>query len=414
MTSLAIEVERISKRYRKGAVHNTYPTLRETVSQAAARAWRRLATPGGGQQASADTTVWALEDLSFEVAAGEALGVIGRNGAGKTTLLRILTRITRPTAGRARLWGRVVCLLDAGAGFHPELSGRDNVFLYGALLGMRKAEIRTRFDDIVDFAGVAPFVDTALKFFSAGMAMRLAFAVAVGFDAEILVVDEVLAVGDREFYRRCLAKVASVVQQGRTVVFVSHDLAAVRTLTTRALWLERGRLVADGRTAEVIEAYSKDATPLGRVFARSGPVAEPQIRRVTVVTSEGDGRQRHGAPMTIEIAAGASSAWRYAGVGVQILNDLQQPVAGLRLEASALGGGEVAAGLEVCCRVPRLHLCGGRYSLRVRLLSGVRGEALDQVEGVCAFAVAHEAGAVAQDAMYLEDAVWTLSGPRSS
>lgn len=255
----AITVERLSKAYRIG--------LREDVPDSfvgAATAWlrapmrnlerlRRLNTfEGHGHDAD---TLWALEDVSFDVAEGDVVGVIGRNGAGKSTLLKILSRITEPTSGEARLHGRVSSLLEVGTGFHPELSGRDNVYMNGTILGMRKREIDRKFDEIVAFSGVERFLDTPVKRYSSGMTVRLAFAVAAHLEPEILIVDEVLAVGDAEFQRKCLGKMHDVARGGRTVLFVSHNMAAVQALCDRGILLEAGRLALAGSTDDVVRAY---------------------------------------------------------------------------------------------------------------------------------------------------------------
>jgi lipopolysaccharide transport system ATP-binding protein len=199
--------------------------------------------------------IWALRDASFEIEQGEALGVIGHNGAGKTTLLKLLSRITAPTTGEIRITGRVGSLLEVGTGFHPELTGRDNVFLNGAILGMRRREIVAKFDEIVEFAGVERFIDTPVKRYSSGMYVRLAFAVAAHLEPDILIVDEVLAVGDAAFQRKCLGKMGDASYEGRTILFVSHNMGAVRALTRRAIWLDHGHLVADGDTTTVVSDY---------------------------------------------------------------------------------------------------------------------------------------------------------------
>jgi lipopolysaccharide transport system ATP-binding protein len=248
-----ISVENLSKRYRIGAVQANYSTLRESLSAAVRAPFNRQRKGGAGE------ILWALNEVSFEVAAGEVIGIIGRNGAGKSTLLKILSRITEPTRGRARLAGRVGSLLEVGTGFHMELSGRDNIFLNGAILGMRRNEVRTKFDEIVAFAEVEKFIDTPVKFYSSGMHMRLAFAVAAHMEPEILIIDEVLAVGDTQFQKKCLGIMGDVARQGRTILFVSHNLSAVQNLCSRAIFLERGRLLMDGETEEVIPVYLREA-----------------------------------------------------------------------------------------------------------------------------------------------------------
>ena len=226
MSDLAIRVEHLGKQYRLGGQQARYATFRETVVKAAKAPVRWLK----GERRSEQNKFWALDDVSFEVKQGEAVGIIGRNGAGKSTLLKILCRITSPTRGRVDVYGRVGSLLEVGTGFHPELTGRENIFLNGAILGMSRKEIHRKFDEIVDFAEIEKFLDTPVKYYSSGMYVRLAFAVAAHLEPEILVVDEVLAVGDAEFQKKCLGKMGDVANEGRTVLFVSHNMGAVQTL----------------------------------------------------------------------------------------------------------------------------------------------------------------------------------------
>ncbi len=245
MSDLAIRVENLGKQYRIGTLNNQrYQTLRDSLSTLFQR---NGSTPGG--------RIWALKDVSFEVAQGTVLGIVGRNGAGKSTLLKILSRVTDPTEGIGEIRGRVGSLLEVGTGFHPELTGRENIFLNGAILGMQRAEIQRKFDEIVDFSEVGQFIDTPVKRYSSGMYLRLAFAVAAHLEPEILVVDEVLAVGDAEFQRKCLGKMSDVAQQGRTVLFVSHNMSAILRLTTETLVIEKGRLKLRAPTPEAVDYY---------------------------------------------------------------------------------------------------------------------------------------------------------------
>jgi lipopolysaccharide transport system ATP-binding protein len=250
MAETAIRAEHLSKQYRIGGPQASYKTLREALVSAtkAPGKWLRRGRDGAN-------TFWALDDVSFEIKQGEAIGIIGRNGAGKSTLLKILSRITRPTRGRVDLFGRVSALLEVGTGFHGELSGRENIFLNGAILGMQRGEITRKFDQIVDFADVERFLDTPVKFYSSGMYVRLAFAVAAHLEPEILVVDEVLAVGDAEFQKKCLNKMGSAASEGRTVIFVSHNMSAIQDLCRSAYWLDKGRLVFSGGARETVAAY---------------------------------------------------------------------------------------------------------------------------------------------------------------
>jgi lipopolysaccharide transport system ATP-binding protein len=246
----AIEVQNLAKRYSLGERAVLHGSLRDAVDRTA----RRMLHRARGQSQERDT-IWALDHVTFDVQQGEAVGVVGRNGAGKTTLLKILSGITDPTDGEARVWGRVGSLLEVGTGFHPDLTGRENIILNGAILGMRRGEIMRKFDEIVAFAEVERFIDTPVKRYSSGMYLRLAFSVAAHLEPEILLVDEVLAVGDASFQRKCIGKMSDVAGEGRTVLFVSHNMAAVRSLTERTVWLDRGALVEVGPTSEVVSRY---------------------------------------------------------------------------------------------------------------------------------------------------------------
>lgn len=258
MSNIAIRVEGLGKQYAVGAKQESYKTLRDTVTDAMVAPFRRAGKLLRGQAMGAagrNETFWALKEISCEIKHGEVVGIIGRNGAGKSTLLKILSRITEPTEGFAEIHGRVGSLIEVGTGFHPELTGRENIYLNGAILGMKRAEINKKFDEIVDFAEVAKFIDTPVKHFSSGMYLRLAFAVAAHLEPEILLVDEVLAVGDLAFQSKCLGKMEDVAHQGRTVLFVSHSLAAIQNLCSSCYFFESGQLAQKGATAEVVAHY---------------------------------------------------------------------------------------------------------------------------------------------------------------
>ena len=252
MPKPAILVENLGKRYQIGTRQH-YQTFRDTLAKWASAPYRRLR--GQSVAKPKQESFWALKDVTFEVKPGEVIGIIGRNGAGKSTLLKILSRITEPTNGHVRIRGRVGSLLEVGTGFHPELTGRENVFLNGAILGMGKVEIKRKFDEIVAFAEIDQFLDTPVKHYSSGMYMRLAFAVAANLEPEILVVDEVLAVGDSAFQKKCLGKMSDVAAAGRTVLFVSHSLVSVNALCTRAILLHQGNVLKDGNAPDVVGEY---------------------------------------------------------------------------------------------------------------------------------------------------------------
>jgi lipopolysaccharide transport system ATP-binding protein len=258
MTDVAIRCEGLAKQYRIGE-RESYKALRDVIADAFGSPFRRLRSAlrhsSNGSAGTEKPNIWALKDVSFEIKRGEVVGIIGRNGAGKSTLLKILSRITEPTHGHADIWGRVGSLLEVGTGFHPELTGRDNIFLNGAILGMRKTEIARKFDEIVAFAELEKFIDTPVKRYSSGMYMRLAFSVAAHLETEILFVDEVLAVGDAAFQKKCLGKMGNVSRQGRTILFVSHNMTALQKLCTRVVWLNGGQVMDAGDPRKVIDHY---------------------------------------------------------------------------------------------------------------------------------------------------------------
>ncbi len=259
MSEIAVRVENLGKRYKIGIAPERYRTLRDSLVQGASAPFRRLSGAARREAQSSDGEVagriWALHDVSFEVQKGQVLGIIGRNGAGKSTLLKILSRVTEPTQGYAEIHGRVGSLLEVGTGFHPELTGRENIYMNGAILGMKRSEIERKFDEIVAFSEVEKFIDTPVKRYSSGMYLRLAFAVAAHLEPEILVVDEVLAVGDAEFQRKCLGKMSDVAHEGRTVLFVSHNMSAVLRLTEEAIVLNKGQMALRAATPAAVDFY---------------------------------------------------------------------------------------------------------------------------------------------------------------
>jgi lipopolysaccharide transport system ATP-binding protein len=268
LSDVAIKIEDLAKRYRIGTQVGSYKTFREALVGVVQAPWKRLKTIRDARRGEGEDTLWALDGVDLEIPTGEPVAIIGANGAGKTTLLKILSRITKPTRGRVELHGRVGSLLEVGTGFHPELTGRENIFLNGAILGMRKAEIARKFDQIVAFAEIDRFLDTAVKHYSSGMYVRLAFAVAAHLEPEILLVDEVLAVGDAEFQKKCMGKMDEVGREGRTVLFVSHNMTAVKALCTRAVLLRDGKVAAQGNTIDVIKEYMSQTSMGGAAERR--------------------------------------------------------------------------------------------------------------------------------------------------
>jgi lipopolysaccharide transport system ATP-binding protein len=328
-----IVVDGLGKRYRLGD-RAAYGSLRDTLARLASaplRSWRSRRR--AGEEERGERTLWALRDVSFQIGDGEIIGIVGRNGSGKSTLLKILSRITEPTAGRAVVTGRVGSLLEVGTGFHPELTGRENVYVNGAILGMRRREIARAFDEIVAFAEVERFIDTPVKHYSSGMQMRLAFAVAAHLQPNILLVDEVLAVGDAEFQRRCLGKMQDVSREGRTVLLVSHQMGQIRRLCQRVLWLDRGELRHIGPVGETIHRYESamldggDDVGPGHCFGRWSIVGSGHALR--------DG----GRPFTIRVDVQLADPLTRGHYGVGIVDDRDAVVAGWAFEPVSLPAG---------------------------------------------------------------------------
>jgi len=381
-----ISVRGLGKQYRLATRRAAYATLRESIM-------RRLRGLGRDSTADGERTFWALRDVSVDVAPGEVVGVIGRNGAGKSTLLKVLSRITDPTEGEVDLYGRVGCLLEVGTGFHAELTGRDNVFLSGAVLGMRREEIRRKFDDIVGFAGVAAFLDTPVKYYSSGMTMRLAFSVAAHLDPEILIIDEVLAVGDAAFQQKCLGKMGDAARQGRTILFVSHNMAAVRGLCRRVLLLDGGRIVMDGDVDACISRYLADASESGA----------NQVDLSMTHSRQGHGELRF---HRITLCATGDRAIVPAGRRIELQLDMRVETAVSDVELSVAV--DTAEGVRVCewssgatlgriarlepgayrlnCGVDQNILSPGRYVLAPIARTGRR--ILDYVPGAMPFEIA--------------------------
>ncbi len=327
----SISVHGLSKRYKIGVAQERPDTLRDLITsqtQKIGHSISRDKTP----QARADT-LWALKDISFDVKKGQALGIIGRNGAGKSTLLKILSRVTNPTEGYGELRGRVGSLLEVGTGFHPELTGRENIFLNGAILGMSKKEIEARFDEIVAFSEVEQFIETPVKRYSSGMYLRLAFAVAAHLEPEILVVDEVLAVGDADFQRKCLGKMSDVAQQGRTVLFVSHNMSAIQRLTEESLVLDKGKILMQGPSSEAVDFYlNRGLSKLGERYWEEDEVPasakpfRPLAIRVLNKAGEVSDSLRSVEPITIEVDYQLSEGVTGLRVGYYLMSTRGEPV----------------------------------------------------------------------------------------
>jgi lipopolysaccharide transport system ATP-binding protein len=322
MAAAAVTVEGISKLYRIGQLDAAYDTLRDTISASTRRFVERVEHRGERRP-----EIWALKDVSFQLEQGEVLGIIGKNGAGKSTLLRVLTRITTPTAGRAEIRGRVGSLLEIGTGFHPELTGRENVSLNGAILGMGRRELKRKFDDIVEFSGVSQFLDTPVKRYSSGMYVRLAFAVAAHLEPEVLLVDEVLAVGDFEFQRRCLGRMQDLSSEGRTVIFVSHQLQVMARLCDRAILLDRGQLVRDGEAGAVVAQYLQTGQGVNAERVWTDLETAPgdwttRLRSVRVVDEDGHTSDHFDVrrPIGVELAFHVSTSGKHAVPKIKVLD----------------------------------------------------------------------------------------------
>lgn len=392
-SELAIRVDGISKMYRIAGPQQRYRTLRETLSHAVTQPFRRAAqllrgNPGG----AADLTreIWALRDVSFDVERGEVIGVIGRNGAGKSTLLKILARITAPTRGTARLAGRIGSLLEVGTGFHPELTGLENIYLSGAILGMRRAEIGDKLDSILGFAEVEKFADTPVKHYSSGMYLRLAFSVAAHLDPEILLVDEVLAVGDIGFQKKCLRKLDEAAGTGRTILFVSHNMAAIQSLCSRTLLIADGQVDFDGPTDESIERYLIHCQPKTGAFdlAQYRTSRGPAILR-SITISDLDGEQRQifptGSDIMFEVEILVQSPIRDPQISFGVSNVLGTRIFTLRPSWQNYGFGMVSNELRVRCRLRKLCLMPGPYYLKATF--GDHHSDFDVVEEVPAFEI---------------------------
>jgi homopolymeric O-antigen transport system ATP-binding protein len=395
MSETIITVENLSKRYligHRAAQREHYVALRDVLSREARNFTRKAIDLVRGRQIIQGDEVeefWALQNVSFEVKRGEILGIIGRNGAGKSTLLKILSRITAPTGGRVVLGGRVASLLEVGTGFHRELTGRENIFLNGAILGMTQREIRRKFDEIVTFAQVEKFVDTPVKQFSSGMYMRLAFAVAAHLEPEILIVDEVLAVGDAEFQKKCLGKMDEVSRrEGRTVLLVSHNLAAVAALTNRALVLDSGCVINDGQTQDAILAYLSTGGN-SRTYQRMPDLRTdlPHISRVEVITSGENGVHQFGKPLEVKLWIKHHRPMVKACLSVQIVNQFQQCVVYAWAYYPEVNFGNEEGESLLICRFPSLQLNVGQFSLRLYLNEPPQGEVYDKLDGICPFEV---------------------------
>jgi lipopolysaccharide transport system ATP-binding protein len=361
MPDLAIRCEHLSKQYRIGSP-DSYKTLRDAISTTALAPFRRLKN----NSQNGHNKIWALNDVSFRINRGEVVGIIGLNGAGKSTLLKILSRITAPTRGLAEIHGRVGSLLEVGTGFHPELTGRENVYLNGAILGMRKAEIDRKFDEIVAFAEVETFLDTPVKRYSSGMYVRLAFGVAAHLETEVLLVDEVLAVGDAQFQKKCFEKMRDIGIQGRTILFVSHNMSAVRSICKQALIIDKGRVVAQGEIDQTVDRYLAEvsSTQSGDEVVETNTFS---VKSVEINSSTGPVIKTFD-PVEVRVRFVPKSEIQDPGLYVSILTMDSRRLTGLDLKdfvtSAALPAGEVA---ELGFTIESLPLMPGMYQIEIHL-----------------------------------------------
>ncbi len=388
MSEPIIEARNVSKQYHIGARERINKTFREALTDAFLAPVRNLIrlrrmTRVEEDQSSADV-IWALKDISFSVLPGEVVGIIGRNGAGKSTLLKILSRITSPTSGEIRLNGRISSLLEVGTGFHPELTGRENIYLNGTILGMRKQEIDRKFDEIIAFSEIERFLDTPVKRYSSGMYVRLAFAVAAHLEPEILLVDEVLAVGDASFQKKCLGKMGDVAKEGRTILFVSHNLAAVLSLCSRSFLLDRGILVSSGRTQDVVDLYMQDTAvkagiPLEKRADRKGD-GRVRVTSFSITGSKGNPSIQSGDSMQIRIGYAA----RVPPVGVDFLvgiyDQLNRPI--FFLDSRTTGGIPKNLGQNgyVSCMTGPVNISSGPCIVNVAIV--LNGDIVDHIPNI--------------------------------
>jgi lipopolysaccharide transport system ATP-binding protein len=398
MNDIAIRVENLSKRYRIGLKEQRQDTLVGTLTTMFRNPLKNLQRLRGMTEFSnngheEEDVIWALKNISFEVKQGEVVGIIGRNGAGKSTLLRILSRITHPTRGRVELQGRVSSLLEVGTGFHPELTGRENIYLNGTILGMSKAEVDQKFEEIVDFSGVEKFIDTPVKRYSSGMRVRLAFSIAAHLEPEILLVDEVLAVGDAEFQKKCLGKMDNVSREGRTILFVSHNMGAIESLCEKSILLQNGRVIMFEETSACVERYLSLHSRM--VFDQNlshhpnrNEIYKPILSRLRILDSKGNQSSSFSIGENVIFEVGfAEDCGQYndASLTIGIFNSHGQLVCGLLSSAQMKKLLRVASATTVYCKLRNLRLTPGNYYINVAF-SNLR-KVIDRIDEVAAFEV---------------------------
>ncbi|NHC38163.1 ABC transporter ATP-binding protein [Scytonema millei] len=420
MSDSVIRVENLGKKYILGhQKQECYTTLRDTLANGV-KSFKHRFIKQRDRRTYHPTReeFWALKDVSFEIKQGEAIGVIGRNGAGKSTLLKLLSRITEPTRGNIIAKGRVASLLEVGTGFHPELTGRENIYLNGSILGMSRAEIKKKFDEIVAFAEIEKFLDTPVKRYSSGMYVRLAFSVAAHLEPEILIVDEVLAVGDSAFQKKCLGKMGDVsTKEGRTVLFVSHSMQAIAQLTQRCILLSKGNVQFDGHTSKAVQLYiagAKFSDEQPAYYEASADKTGNYIAWAQVHTSEEEGVHCWGKPITFEFALNVAQPHESLCFSFQVLNEFQQPICIFWKFDDQIPFRREAGLFVIRCEIPKFRLYMGSFTLRTWFAERRSSNLLENLTHICPFEVTmhsierQDYPWQQDECTYLEDAIWQV------
>jgi lipopolysaccharide transport system ATP-binding protein len=424
MSDTIISVENLSKKYiishqEDNTSRYRYKALRDVIATGAKNLAKSFSKPSEKKSFNSyREEFWALKDVGFEISRGEAIGVIGRNGAGKSTLLKILSRITEPTCGKITLEGRVASLLEVGTGFHPELTGRENIYLNGSVLGMSKSEIKKKFDEIVAFAEVEKFLDTPVKRYSSGMYVRLAFSVAAHLEPEILIVDEVLAVGDSAFQKKCLGKMGDVAtKEGRTVLFVSHSMQAIAQLTKRCILLSKGQVQYDGNTEQAVRSYLAGQKLADEELAYyEAPLAKTgnHVAWARVHTSEGDGIHCWGKPIIFEFALHVTQPHESLWFSFQVVSAFQQPICIFWFYEPDAPFRRERGTFILRCEIPKFRLYMGSYTLTTWFSERRSETLLENLKEICPFEVSmhsierEEYPWQSDECLYLEDSVWAM------
>jgi lipopolysaccharide transport system ATP-binding protein len=388
MSDTVIRVENLSKKYILGhQKQEGYTTLRDSIANGAKGLLQPFQRSKSQWADSSPEEFWALNDVSFDIQQGDRVGIVGRNGAGKSTLLKILSRITEPTRGSIRIKGRVASLLEVGTGFHPELTGRENISLNGAILGMSKIDINRKFDEIVEFAEVEKFLDTPVKRYSSGMYVRLAFSVAAHLEPEILIVDEVLAVGDAQFQKKCLGKMEEVGREGRTVLFVSHNMQAISTLTQKCILLAHGKTIFQGKTELAIEKYLQENISKNPIYTSTPSDDKPKITRIELRTSLENNIQVNSDSIEVIFEISTPIKIRGACLSFQFVDSLQQPYLHVWTFDSERPMCREPGIFQVVCKIPKLRLYMGSYTVNAYFSEPPGGETFEILEQVCPFEI---------------------------